>query len=1176
MPDRSFTEVHALRFGAYDLLPFPVAVVDVQGNILYHNPAFYPLIQQRERAFQVITMQDVFADLPNLGIPEAESKLRATLRADSRLVFDIQITPMSGRGLLDGYVWVCMPETGIVTPERQVQEMAEHHQQFLSLTNTAVIIHRNGHIVYANPQAGRMIGIAPGATMVGSAIWEFVAPEFRDLVQQRLHALATLKQPTPPIEQQFVRADGSKIDVEVFAFPVTYEGEPAIKTFVTDITTRKQAERALHDSRQRYQNLVENITDIIFQTDTEGRFTFINSVWEHMTGYPVEETIGQSCFVFLHHPQNTSAFRHKVRRLLAFGVQEFQYDLLLTIRDGAPRYVEASIKPIHDEQGNITGINGILRDIHARKMADMEVRKIQRTLKEHQAVLTSLTKEESIIQGDFETAMQQIAKVTARTMGVSKVNIWQFNEDYETLQGIVNYQPEGDQFMPVQAFHLHQFPRYFGILLQDRMIISDHANDDERLEEFRGIYIEPEQIVSMMDVAIVSGDRVWGVICMEAQVFHKWTLEDQSFARSVADFIALAYKSHMLQHTQQALLEKETQYRTLVEQARDAILIVSADDRFLEVNAAACALTGYSREELLTMHIRDLIPERYKKYYQQPAMSGRDVKYYFGERIYVRKDGQERIAEISSQVLKNGLMQGIVRDVTERKTQESALRESETRLELALKGADLGTWDFYIRENRMVHNRRWAEMLGYRFENTVVTEEYWDRFIHPEDKEMAMQAFQEHLAGKRQVYEAEIRMLASNGEWKWILDKGKVVEWDRAGRPVRASGIHQDITHIKSYQQQLMHQKMFLQELIDAIPNLIYVRNAEGAFILANASFKEYMGMPAEGTGLQGEHVFTEALQKLMAHDQDVIRTARPIYIDAEEIMHRYKQQPVYLQTIKLPFTDAHGQVREVLSVSVDVTELKLKESEVMAWNDMLESKVAERTLALEQANKELETFNYSVSHDLRTPLRSIDIFAYLLEKHHASDLDTDGLEHLKHIRNSVLKMSRLIDNLLILSRMGRNDRNDRRVTLTSLVEDVVDDFRKQQELSAYEIKVFSLPEVWGDQDMLRQALVNVIGNAIKYASTRKRPVIEIFSRSSGQGPVIAIKDNGVGFSAELRDKLFKPFKRLHSDEQFEGSGIGLAIVDRIIRRHGGHVWAESVEGRGSTFYFSLPEPPAQ
>ena len=265
------------------------------------------------------------------------------------------------------------------------------------------------------------------------------------------------------------------------------------------------------------------------------------------------------------------------------------------------------------------------------------------------------------------------------------------------------------------------------------------------------------------------------------------------------------------------------------------------------------------------------------------------------------------------------------------------------------------------------------------------------------------------------------------------------------------------------------------------------------------------------------------------------------------------------------------GRLTGYLVIARDITEQKQQEDEVAQWNVELERRVADRTAQLEAANQELEAFSHSVSHDLRAPLRHIDGFVEMLRNHAARQLDDVGKEYLQIISDSARQMGKLIDNLLGFSRMVRVKLNTRPVSLSALVKEIVRQRDRELQNRRVEWSIDELPRVQADPDLLRQVLVNLIDNALKYTSTREVARIEMGATVARHETVFFIRDNGVGFEMRYADKLFRVFQRLHRSSDFEGSGVGLSHVRRIIHRHGGRTWAEGAVNRGATVYFSLP-----
>jgi len=265
-------------------------------------------------------------------------------------------------------------------------------------------------------------------------------------------------------------------------------------------------------------------------------------------------------------------------------------------------------------------------------------------------------------------------------------------------------------------------------------------------------------------------------------------------------------------------------------------------------------------------------------------------------------------------------------------------------------------------------------------------------------------------------------------------------------------------------------------------------------------------------------------------------------------------------------------QKDESVAFILDLTDAKQKEAEIQTLNQELEQRVIQRTRQLEAANQEMEAFTYSVSHDLRAPLRAINGYTNLLIEEQAAQLDDEGRRILDIVRTSANKMDQLITDLLALSRMTRAEPKSTRVDMAALARSVYQEVASPEVQQNFSFTVSALPAAFGDPNLLHQVWTNLLANAIKFTLPRDERRIEVGSFLDNEAVIYFIKDSGVGFNPAYADKLFGVFQRLHKAEEFEGTGVGLAIVQRIIQRHGGRVWAESQVNQGATFYFTLGE----
>ena len=520
---------------------------------------------------------------------------------------------------------------------------------------------------------------------------------------------------------------------------------------------------------------------------------------------------------------------------------------------------------------------------------------------------------------------------------------------------------------------------------------------------------------------------------------------------------------------------------------------------------------------------------------------------------------------VTSFALLTGIYSVLQREIRRRTTAEEARATSESRLQTILDNSPAA---IYLKDKEgrfLLVNRRVEAILG-RSAAEILGKTSHDFF--PRDAADQLRANERRVLESGAPLTLEETVPVKEGVRTFLLTRFPLR--DAQGTVYAIGGISTDVTERKRAEDEVKRTQAFLDSVVENIPNMVFVKDAvELRFVRLNQAGEQLLGFSRDALIGRNDYDFfpKEQADFFTARDRDVLKGGVLLDIPDEPITRKDGTQR-FLHTKKVPILDETGRPRYLLGISEDITEHKAAQEQIEKLNESLKLHGAQ----LEFANKELEAFSYSVSHDLRAPLRHISGFVDMLREHAASGLDDKGRRFLDTIAASAGRMGELIDDLLVFSRMGRSEMGRAKVSLSSMVAGVLREMDSEVKGRSIEWTIADLPVVEADAAMLRLVFANLIGNAIKYTRTRDRARIEIGATNGGPEVVIFVRDNGVGFDMQYAHKLFGVFQRLHRADEFEGTGIGLANVRRIISRHGGRTWAEGQVDRGASFYFSLPK----
>jgi PAS domain S-box-containing protein len=591
--------------------------------------------------------------------------------------------------------------------------------------------------------------------------------------------------------------------------------------------------------------------------------------------------------------------------------------------------------------------------------------------------------------------------------------------------------------------------------------------------------------------------------------------------------------------------------------------------QIFDANRVAADTYGYTRNEFLRLTVKDICPE--EPIHLTPDISDTEVPDAYEPVLlkHRRKDGSLIDVEASADELTiNGrrVKRVLARDITERIRNEAALRRSEEHFKRIIEHSSYGKLlidgsgkiclvNGEI-EKQFGYNR--DELLGKDLEVLIP-----ERFCHNHSR--FVDSFKENPIPRSMGSGRELFGLRKDqSEFPVEIGLNPLA----SGQEMMILATITDITERKKAETELRRSEERYRELFENNPLPMWVYDADSLRFLAvndaacrqyGYSSDEFLSMKI--TQIRPEEEVSDLLENLVKADGSLQKSG--------DWRHRRKDgSELYVEITSHELNFLGRKARLVLAN--DVTDRKNAEEAVRRINETLEGRVAERTVELESVNRELEAFAYSVSHDLRAPLRAMDGFSLALLEDYDDKLDETAKNFLNRIRTASQQMSRLIDDLLSLSRVTRTEIRHTSVNLSAIANEIVNRHLELQPRDNFAFEIEDEVKVNGDERLLRIALENLLGNAWKFTSKTVNPVISFNSTRNNGKTVYSVKDNGAGFDMRYADKLFGAFQRLHSTNEFDGTGIGLATVQRIIARHGGKIWAEGNVGKGAAFYFTI------
>jgi PAS domain S-box-containing protein len=1079
-----------------------------------------------------------------------------------------------------------------VVERRKVEEALRKSEERFRLAvesapNAVVMVNQGGQIILVNALTERFFGYAR-EELIGQPLEMLVPRRFRrDHPALRRDFFVNPQSRVMGAGRDLygLRKNGSEFPVEIGLTPIETAEGMLVLSAILDLTERQRAEEALRDREARLQAIVTTAVDGIIVIDERGIVESFNPAAERLFGYQADEVIGRNINLLMPSPFGREHDSYLARYLETGEAKIIGLgrEVVGQRKDGTTFPMDLAVSEIH--LGSRRMFTGIVRDLTEHRAVEEALHKAVVDAMQHAAQLRGLS--EAALSINSPLSIDEVLHVTterarsiigarqavtslippdplAQTMRASSLSAknadWHGYDEKPNGSGIDALVCRENRPMRLTQVELEAHPAW---------------------REFGGAKGKHPPLRGWLAAPLVGRDgRNMGLIHLSDKHEGEFTENDESIIVQLAQMASVAIENARLyreaQEAEERLRRQLEFTRAITDSLGEGVCAVDREGRLTFLNPAAAQLLGWTEAELLGKTMHDIVhfqradgtPLTLDDCELLSVMPG-NLTLRRGEEVFTRRDGAIfPVSYTSSSIVVDGEVLGAViafHDITERKQAEEALRRQSLLFENMTDAAIIVDPDRRILDWNAAAERIFgytkAEVLGHT-----------PSILHTADEAARLiQEMQEALMQHGR-WSGEVRVIRKDGT-TGVCETVVVPVCDEHGKLLGQIGVNRDITERKRAQEALAAERNLLRTLIDNLPDHIYTKDMACCYVISNAANLRMLGATMEEE-VVGRTVFDffpqEVAQQYHADDRLVLTAETPVFNHEEPFVDQDGNQGWYATT-KVPLRDIQGKIVGLVGISHDITERKRVEEEIKRLNAELEQRVVDRTAQLQAANRELETFSYSVSHDLRAPLRSIDGFSQALLEDYGNTLDAQGQDYLQRIRGAAQRMAELIDALLGLSRVTRAELSREPVDLTAMAHTIAADLQRSEPNREVEFVIADGLTASGDVRLLRVALENLLGNAWKFSAKQPQARVEVGSLTQPDGALaFFVRDNGAGFDMAYADKLFGAFQRLHRMNEFPGTGIGLATVQRIIHRHGGRIWAEGEVAQGASFYFTL------